>query len=174
MKINRILSLLVFCLSMGLATMAQADFFDDSWGDLREDLNLAKEAGQKGLFLFYEMDECPFCSRMKAQIFTQKEVQDHMKPRFRALSIDIEGDTELTDFAGNTSSSKVFAQTNNRVRATPVMIFYDLEGNSLYRHTGPLRDSQEFLWLAQYIDQGLYSSQRFNQYLREQRKANSN
>jgi thioredoxin-related protein len=174
MKIQHVLSLVIFCVSLGLANIVHADFFDDSWGDLREDLKLAKETGQKGLFLFYEMDECPFCSRMKTKIFTQKDVQDYMKPRFRILSIDIEGDTELTDFAGNTSTSKVFAQTNNRVRATPVMIFYDLEGNTLYRHTGPLRDAQEFLWLAQYIDQGLYTKQRFNQYLREQRKAASN
>ncbi len=169
MKPLRIIPLLILCLSF--IPSVQAEFFDDSWGDLKEDLNLAKEAGQKGLFLFYEMDECPFCSRMKAQVFSQETVQAYFKPRFRALAIDIEGDTELTDFAGNTLTSKVFAQKHNRVRATPVMIFYDLEGKTLYRHTGPLRNSQEFLWLAEYIDQGMYQKQRFSKYLRAQRKA---
>ena len=156
---------------LGLSVGAQAEFFADSWGDLREDLTLAQQAGQKGLFLFYEMDECPFCQRMKSKIFTQQVVQAYFKPRFRALSIDIEGDTELIDFEGKSMTTKIFAQQHNRVRATPVMIFYDLEGKQLYRHTGPVRTVQDFLWLAEYIDQGFYLKQRFNQYLRAQRQA---
>ena len=169
MKTTSLIAVVMLCL--GLSVGAQADFFADSWGDLREDLTLAQQAGQKGLFLFYEMDECPFCQRMKSKIFTQKIVQNYFKPRFRALSIDIEGDTELTDFAGKTMTSKEFAQKYNRVRATPVMIFYDLKGKQLYRHTGPVRDAQTFLWLAEYIDRGFYLKQRYNQYLRAKRQA---
>ncbi len=34
-------------------------FFDQSLGDFREELDIAREEGKSGLLLFFEMDECP-------------------------------------------------------------------------------------------------------------------
>jgi len=151
--------------------LSAADFFDDSWGNLSEDLSLAQSEGKQGLVLFYESDDCPFCARMKAEIFIQTQVQDFYKTNFRILPIDIEGDTELTTFTGEVVTSKIFAQKHNRVRATPVIIFYDLQGKTLYRHTGPVKNAQEFLWLGEYILNKTYDKQRFSLFLRAKRKA---
>ncbi len=39
-------------------------FFEQSLDDLTEELEIAREEGKRGVFLFFEMDECPFCHRL--------------------------------------------------------------------------------------------------------------
>ena len=72
-------------------------FFEQSLGDLSEELEIAREEGKKGLFIFFEMDECPFCHRMKKTVLNQPEIQDYFRQNFHSISIDIEGDIELVD-----------------------------------------------------------------------------
>jgi thioredoxin-related protein len=158
-----------------LLNVVQADdsdaFFDQTWGNLEEELDNAREANKKGILLFFEMDECPFCSRMRHTIFTQEKVQAYFKQHFLIFPIDIEGETDMVDFLGEEMSATVFAQKKNRVRATPVMIFYDTNGQQLYRHTGPNRDAASFLLLGKYIVDDVYQTvKRFSQYRRSQAK----
>ncbi len=130
-------------------------FFEQNLGDLVEELATAKDAGKKGVFVFFEMDECPFCHRMKTTILNQADIQELFKKNFHSISIDIEGDVEITDFEGNVTTQKNFA-SKNRVRATPVLAFYDLEGKQVVRYTGAASSSEEFKWLAEYYLQGVY------------------
>lgn len=138
-------------------------FFQPKFGDLKADLAEAKKQGKKGIFLFFEMDECPFCDRMKNTILNQSEVQDAYRANFLVYPIDVNGDTELVDFQGNSMTEKAFA-FGLRVRATPVLMFFDLDGKLLARHTGPVRDKAEFMLLARYITEGAYATQPFAKY----------
>jgi len=157
------LGIMVFFSSFSAAS---DEFFYPSMGDLREDASYAQQEGKKAIMLFFEMDECPFCKRMKREIFTQPEVMAYFGEHFLVIPIDIEGDTELTDFSGQTMRSKEFAQ-QIRVRATPVILFFDLTGKPLYRHTGPTKNTQEFLWLGEFIANGAYTDyKQFSAYRR--------
>jgi len=78
-------------------------FFQASLGDLTEELETARDEGKQGIFVFFEMDECPFCHRMKQTILNQPEVQDYFNQHFLSLSIDVEGDIEIVDFDGSTT-----------------------------------------------------------------------
>lgn len=98
-------------------------FFDQTLGDFSEELASAREQGKKGVFLFFEMDDCPFCHRMKEAVLNQPEVQAYFKEHFLAFTVDIEGDIVITDFQGNSIKEKDFAFKVHRVRATPVMMF---------------------------------------------------
>ena len=138
-------------------------FFQPKFGDLKADLAEAKKQGKKGIFLFFEMDECPFCDRMKNTILNQSEVQEAYRANFLVYPIDVNGDTELVDFQGNSMTEKAFA-FGLRVRATPVLMFFDLDGKLLARHTGPVRDKAEFMLLARYITEGAYATQPFAKY----------
>ena len=138
-------------------------FFQPKFGDLQADLQEAKKQGKKGVFLFFEMDECPFCDRMKSTILNQAEVQDAYRAQFLIYPIDVNGDTEMTDFQGKDTTEKDFAFAN-RVRATPTMLFFDLDGKLVARHTGPTRDKAEFLLLGRYVSEGAYASQPFTKY----------
>ena len=84
--------------------------------------------------------------------------------------MDIEGDVEITDFEGNNLTQKEFATKINRVRATPVFAFYDLEGKQVVRYTGATRNTEEFLWLGEFFVNGEYKNMRFTKYKRLKKK----
>ena len=146
-------------------------FFDQTWNVFQEELQKARAEGKKGIFLFFEMDECPFCHRMKTTVLNQPEVQQYFKKHFLSFSVDIEGDVEITDFDGKSMTQKTFAEKINRVRATPVLAFYDLEGNQVVRYTGATSVVEEFLWLGEFFVEGKYKEMKFTKYKREKREA---
>ena len=130
-------------------------FFQQSLGDLVEELEIAREQGKQGIFVFFEMDECPFCHRMKQTVLNQPEVQEYFGERFHSLVIDIEGDLEMVDFAGTDTTQKEFAR-QNRVRATPLLVFYDLQGEAIFKYVGAPSGVQEFLWMGEFIADKVY------------------
>jgi len=138
-------------------------FFQSKFGDLRADLQEAKKQGKQGIFLFFEMEDCPFCERMKTTVLNQADVQDAFRAKFLLYSIDVNGDTEMTDFQGKDTSEKAFAFAH-RVRATPTLLFFDLDGKLVARHTGPTKDKAEFLLLGRYVAEGAYATQPFTKY----------
>ena len=109
-------------------------FFEPTLGDLTEELEIARVAGKQGVFVFFEMDECPFCHRMKKTVLNQPEVQEYFRQYFHSLSMDVEGDLDIVDFTGADTTQKEFAR-KNRIRATPMMAFYDLQGNQIFKYT---------------------------------------
>lgn len=149
-------------------------FFSSSFGDLSDDLATARDEGKKAIFVFFEMDECPFCHRMKTTVLNRPEVQAYYREHFLNLSIDIEGDTELVDFEGNTTTAKDWSEKKHRVRATPVMAFFDLEGNRIARYIGATSGTDEFLLFGEFVASGAYKTERFTKYKRERRAASKN
>jgi len=144
-------------------------FFNETWGDLPEEIQKAKENGKKGILIFFEMDECPFCHYMKKNVLNQPKVQDLYRKHFLNFVIDIEGDVEMVNLRGQTVKQKDFAK-KTRVRATPVIAYYDLNGKLIYRHTGKTSGIDEFMWLGEYIANGVYKKKiRFSKYKRQKR-----
>jgi len=164
-----------FFLVLGILPLAQAEtrdpqqyFFDESFWDLTEELENLRDQGKQGILIMFEMDGCPFCHRMKATVLNQPEVQEYFREHFLILPIDIEGDIEMVDFNGRTTTMKDFAFRQYRVRATPVFAFYDADGKYIKRarYTGATRDKQEFLLLGQYVVEQAYLKEPFARYKR--------
>ncbi len=149
-------------------------FFNETWGDFAEELKTAREQGKKGIMIFFEMDECPFCHYMKTNVLNQPEVQEYFRKNFLLFTVDIEGDVEITNLQGKQMRQKDFAFRENRVRATPVIVFYDLEGKPVYRHTGRTAGVDEFMWMGQYVAEGVYKKQSFVRYKKIRRKEKQN
>ena len=161
---------LFFAFFMLFAATAQAEtrdplsyFFQPKFGDFKAELQTAREQGKKGVFLFFEMDDCPFCARMKSTILSQSDVQDAYRAQFLLYPIDVNGATQMTDFEGKQTTEKAFALAN-RVRATPTMLFFDLDGKLVMRYTGPTKDKAEFLLLGKYVADGAYATEPFIKY----------
>jgi thioredoxin-related protein len=146
-------------------------FFNQTFGDFSEELQNARDEGKSGILLMFEMDECPFCHRMKINVLNQPQVQDYFREHFLIFPVDVEGDIEVVDFAGNSAAQKDFALKQFRVRATPVFAFFDLDGNMVARYTGATRDTEEFMLLGQYVVEGAYKDTTFTKYKREKRDA---
>ncbi|MDH5572839.1 MAG: thioredoxin family protein, partial [Gammaproteobacteria bacterium] len=64
-------------------------FFNESWGDYKEELVKAKAQGKKGIMIFFEMDECPFCHYMKTNVLNQADVQEYFRQYFLLFSVDV-------------------------------------------------------------------------------------
>jgi thioredoxin-related protein len=152
------------------AAEASHAFFDTTFGDLAEELSHVKEEQKAGILLFFEMENCPFCQRMRETALTAPEAQAFYRQHFKNFAIDILSDVELTDFDGTAMTQKEFAQ-QHRVRLTPVVIFYDAQGQTLYRHSGIITDSQEFIWLGEYVLTGEYKKDSFATFKQAKRHA---
>ena len=141
-------------------------FFAQTFGDLPEELEEARQAGKLGLLLFFEQEGCPYCERMLKTILNQPEVQDWYRERFVSIAVDINGDVELTDVDGITLPSKVFAQ-HRRVKTTPTLSFIDLSGAEVYRRATMVSGVGEFMMMGQYITEGRYTDTPWRDYARE-------
>ena len=155
-----------------LAGIAQANeegksFFDsDYFGSLKDEAAAARKAGQRGVLIMFEQEDCPWCAKMMATVLSQPNVQQYYGKYFRAVQVDIKGDAPVTDFAGKELAQREFA-FQHRVRATPVFMFFDTDGKLLTRFTGATRDANEFLWLGEFVVNGNYKTQNFTAYKRE-------
>jgi len=142
-------------------------FFHQSFNNLQEELEMAVAEKKTGIFIMFSDKDCPWCLKMKTTILNRVDVQDYYREHFRNLTIDIRGDTLMTDFDGNEVHEKDFSFKQHRVRATPVFIFFDTSGKSVVRHTGIVRDAKEFLWLGDFVVSGEYHKTNFTKYKRE-------
>ncbi|MEJ2212971.1 MAG: thioredoxin fold domain-containing protein, partial [Gammaproteobacteria bacterium] len=89
-----LMALLSFSLSVSAQTRDPLQhFFYASFGDLSEEVLNARDAGQKGVMLMFEEDDCPFCARMKKTILNRVDVQEYYRANLRPILID----KELTD-----------------------------------------------------------------------------
>lgn len=144
----------------------QTHFFQPRLGDFQADLDMAKEEGRTGILLMFEMDECPFCHRMKTTVLNRSAVQDYYRAHFLIYAVDVKGDVPVTDFQGEQTTEKAFA-LRQRARATPVFVFYDLQGREMTRFTGATQTAEEFLLLGRYVVEGAYKTMPFNVYKRQ-------
>lgn len=162
----------LLCLVLMAGSSASAEnnpeehFFDSTFGDFSEEIERAQEEDKQGILIFFEMDECPFCHWMKTNVLNQEHVQEYFKKHFLIFSVDIEGDVEITNFQGKAMSQKDFAFKENRVRATPVLAFFDLQGKRIMRFTGRTTSAEEFLLLGQFVADKHYKNTKFSKYKR--------
>lgn len=146
-------------------------FFNESWGNFKEELTRAKQEGKQGILVFFEQSECPFCHYMKQTVLNQPEVQTYYRKHFLNFTVDIEGDVDMTDFHGKSMTQKDFAFKEFRVRATPVIAFFDLKGNLVQRYTGKTSGVNEFMLLGKYVANDVYKTMPFIKYKRENRSS---
>ena len=73
----------------------------------------------------------------------------------------------MVNFNGTEMTEKDYAFKLHRVRATPVFMFFDLEGNKLLRYTGATRNMEEFMWMGEYVVNKEFKNKKFAKYKRE-------
>jgi thioredoxin-related protein len=144
------------------------DFFDPTFGALNEELEVAADDQKKAVFVFFEMDGCPFCHWMKQHVLNQPEVQNYFQKNFLNLSLNISREMDMTDFQGTQYSMQEFSHLL-RIRATPLMLFVDLKGQVIFRFIGKTSSVQEFLWMGEYVAEGHYHQHSFIRFKQQKR-----
>ena len=166
-------AILIVSCSMGFAFAEirnpDEHFFHQSFGDLQEEVDLAQEEGQRAIMVMFELNDCPWCDRMKVMILNQSEVQDYFREHFRLLMMNVEGDNLIVDFDGEEIPEKDWALKHNRIRATPVFLFLDLEGKRIMRFTGAAKSIEEFMLLGEFVADGHYENGNFVKFKRNRK-----
>jgi thioredoxin-related protein len=142
-------------------------FFHQGFNNLPDEVVAAKSGGQQAILIMFEAEDCPWCAKMKATVLNQVTVQDYYRKHFRILMMDVNGDVPMTDFSGKEMPQKDFAFKHNRVRATPVFAFFELDGKPIAKYTGAARDPEEFLLLGEFVTSGAWKTTNFTAYKRE-------
>ncbi|BAS68131.1 thioredoxin family protein [Bathymodiolus septemdierum thioautotrophic gill symbiont] len=161
---------LIFFLLLGTSSFAEekVSIFDQNFNDYSENLEDAIDAKKDGIFIFFHMEECPFCQKMRRHVLNRKPIIDYFKKHFLNFEVDVESSLDLIDFNGDTLPEKIFAKHHNKIGATPVLAFFDLKGNRVVRHTG-FANEKDFLLLAKYFVEGAYKNEKFIRYKRKHR-----
>ncbi len=160
--------LLILGLLSVLPALSNSAMFDQHFNDYSENLSDAQDANKDGVFVFFFMDDCPFCQKMERQVLNQPKVIEYFKTHFLNYKINTESDLELVDFEGNDTVERIFAKRHNRIGATPVLAFFDLKGNRVVRRTG-FANQNDFLLLAKYMVEKAYLKEKFVRYKRKHR-----
>ena len=125
-------------------------FFSESFKDLQEELETVEQEGKQGLFVFFDMQGCPYCIYMKEKVLNQIEVQNFYNQYFRSITIDIHASTEATDVDGTEMTEKEVAAKYS-VDLTPTMIFFAPNGEELHRRIGILKTKEEVIAMAKEV-----------------------
>jgi len=113
---------------------AKPDWFKQSFMDIREDISEATGQGRRVLLYFYQ-DGCPYCKKLLETNFALRDISDKTRAAMDVIAINIWGDREVTDLAGNSVSEKQFA-ADLKVMFTPTLLFLDEDGVVVMRLNG--------------------------------------
>ncbi len=178
MNLSRSFVLAFMLLLPGWMTVANAEtilpmdvsIFEETFGDMPEELAVVKEENKKALLIMFETVDCPWCLRMKQTVLNRQRVQDYFKQNFRMITIDAGGGAPIVDFDGNDTNETQFSMKLLRVRATPVFAFYDADGNLLTKYTGTTKNADDFMLLGEYVMGDHYKTQKFSKFRRARAK----
>lgn len=109
-------------------------WFKESFLDLREDVKEATQAKHRVMLYFYQ-DGCPYCAKLLQDNFGQKSIADKTRQHFDVIPMNIWGDREVVDMAGQPSTEKSFAKLL-RVQFTPTLLMLDEKGEVVLRLNG--------------------------------------
>jgi thioredoxin-related protein len=109
-------------------------WFKQSFLDVKEDLADAKKSNRR-LMLYFYMDGCPYCARFLRETLARRELADKTRRYFDVVAIDLRGDREVTDAAGQAMPEKAFAASMG-VKYTPTFLLFDQTGRVALRLVG--------------------------------------
>ncbi|MEO9824879.1 MAG: thioredoxin family protein [Paracoccaceae bacterium] len=121
-----LLSALAFSLTAQAAEVGddglhKTDWMRDTFKDLREDLEEANDEGKR-LLIMFEQRGCIYCTKMHKEVFPDPDVTAAIEDNYFVVQVNLHGDTEVTDFDGETLSEKDMARKWG-ILFTPSMLF---------------------------------------------------
>ncbi|MCP5372777.1 MAG: thioredoxin fold domain-containing protein [Hyphomicrobiales bacterium] len=146
------------------AAPAGAEFVAESLdNDFRGEIEAAAQDGKNLVIMFHQIG-CPYCDKMRARVLPSKKVMEFYDGKFVLIESNIRGDLEVVTPKGEQTVEKKFARAM-RVRATPVFVFFDKDGNDVLRLVGFI-DVDGFVKAGRYVRDGVYKTDKsFIRYL---------
>ena len=118
----------VNALEVGDDGLHKTPWMQDTFKDLREDLEEANAEGKR-LVLFFEQIGCIYCTKMHKEVFSKEKVSNYINDNFFVVQLNLHGDIEVTDFDGDVLPEKDIAQKWG-ILFTPSILFLPPEVDS--------------------------------------------
>ncbi|MCW9043548.1 MAG: thioredoxin family protein [Pseudopelagicola sp.] len=97
------------------------DWYQDTWKDLQEDFETAKDQGKR-LLIIVEQRGCIYCREMHETSFKDERVLARLTEDYFPVRINLHGATEMVDTDGEALEERAVARKWG-VMFTPTMIF---------------------------------------------------
>jgi thioredoxin-related protein len=140
------------------------DWFKLSFLELKNDLEDAKEAGKKGIILYFGQKDCAYCRAHLKNNWGDIYNVAYTRKHFDVIAIDVRGDRPVADLQGNVYRTEKEFAVAQKANFTPTLIFYDLEGNETLRLRG-YHPPYQFVAAMEYVADGYYKKERLKDYL---------
>jgi len=111
----------VSALEVGDDGLHKTPWMQDTFKDLREDLEEANAEGKR-LVLFFEQIGCIYCTKMHKEAFSKEKVSNYIDDNFFVVQLNLHGDIEVTDFDGDVLPEKDIARKWG-ILFTPSILF---------------------------------------------------
>ena len=111
----------VSALEVGDDGLHKTPWMQDTFKDLREDLEEANAEGKR-LVLFFEQIGCIYCTKMHKEVFSKEKVSNYIDDNFFVVQLNLHGDIEVTDFDGEILPEKDIARKWG-ILFTPSILF---------------------------------------------------
>jgi thioredoxin-related protein len=151
----------------GKANVKYPPWFKESFLDLRDDLQDAKQAGKRGVIVFLSQKNCNHCQAFIDTTLSDPAILKRVQKNYDVIALDIFNDLEMTDIDGSVETIKNFAD-KQRARFTPALLFYSVEGKRLLKIIG-FYPPDKFSHVLDYIDGEYYQRESLSQYLQKER-----
>ena len=115
----------VIALEVGDDGLHKTKWMQDTFKDLREDLEEANAEGKR-LVLFFEQIGCIYCTKMHKEVFSKENISNYIEDNFFVVQLNLHGDIEVTDFDGEILPEKDMARKWG-ILFTPSIIFLPQE-----------------------------------------------
>lgn len=135
--------------------------------DLPEDLREARDAGKRGVILFFSQSSCKHCRAYVEATFKDPAVKNRLDKSFDVIGMDIFSDVEVTDVDGTVQPVKDYVD-KYRAMMTPTLVFFGVENKALLRILG-FYPPEKFHLVLDYLEQGHYKNTKLSAYLRSQK-----
>ena len=118
----------VSALEVGDDGLHKTPWMQDTFKDLREDLEEANAEGKR-LVLFFEQIGCIYCTKMHKEVLSKEKVSNYINDNFFVVQLNLHGDIEVTDFDGDVLPEKDIARKWG-ILFTPSILFLPPEVDS--------------------------------------------
>jgi len=139
------------------------DWFKDSFLDIQSDLAEAKEAGKRGIIVYFGQQRCAYCKQLMQVNFKLPDIVDYTRQHFDVVPIDIWSPEEITTPGGLVTTQSAYA-IRMKTSFTPSLLFFNTDGEIVLRLIGYYPPYQ-FRAALEYVADGHYKREAFSVYL---------
>lgn len=155
--------------AVSTAHVVYPHWFKESFFDLQSDLQEARDAGKKGIMVFFSTKTCSYCQAIIEKAFKENDIVQRLRKNYDVIGLEVFSDNELVDPRGKSHWTKDFAVLE-KAKFTPTMIFYGEGGTTQLRLVG-YQSPEKMRAVLDYLEGDHYTHVSLRQFMEQGKPA---